>query len=185
MWTTEEPKSSGENDSKVKPKKIDRRKKKHINHKKLFFSAIIFSHAFFCVFKKQTESCLEGHTQNVSAHNYILELNNCTTCEKMTEIKQVNVSVCSLSFCFFFSPDRWVSEQGGTGRVFFCCCCCFFGRKRGGWCHYSETKWFASNRCWTLSQTCEVTKLERLKEGGWAGLGWGSLLLYNSVQIHE
>lgn len=71
------------------------------------------------MFKKQTESCLEGHTQNVSAHNYILELNNCTTCEKMTEIKQVNVSVCSLSFCFFFSPDRWVSEQGGTGRVFF------------------------------------------------------------------
>lgn len=65
------------------------------------------------LFYKQTESCLEVHTQNVSAHNYILELNNCTTCEKMTEIKQVNVSVRSLSFYFFFSPSRWVLEQDG------------------------------------------------------------------------
>lgn len=30
---------------------------------------------------KQTESSLEVHTQNVSAHNNISELNNCTTCE--------------------------------------------------------------------------------------------------------
>lgn len=37
----------------------------------------------------------------------------------MTEIKQVNVGVCSLSFYFFFSPNRWVLEQGGAGKGFF------------------------------------------------------------------
>lgn len=31
--------------------------------------------------KKQTGSSLEVHTQNVSAHSNISELNNCTTCE--------------------------------------------------------------------------------------------------------
>lgn len=35
----------------------------------------------------------------------------------MTEIKQVNVSVCSLSFHFFFSCSRWVLDQGGVEQV--------------------------------------------------------------------
>lgn len=37
----------------------------------------------------------------------------------MTEIKQVNVGVCSLSFYFFLSPNKWVLEQGGAGKGFF------------------------------------------------------------------
>lgn len=75
-------------------------------------------------------SCWEGHTQNVSAHNYNHHM------WKMTEIKHVNVSMAPLSFCFFFSPCRRVVGGGGVlgGPLTF----------DGG--DFSETRRFASNR---------------------------------------
>lgn len=104
------------------------------------------------------------HTQNVSAHNYILELNKCTTCEKWQKLNKlmwVYVLFPSISFSL---PIGGCWNRVGAGRGSYI---------RGGLCHYSETKWFASNRCWTLIHTSEVTKLEQLKEGGRAGWGGG------------
>lgn len=59
-----------------------RQENKHINHKKAYVainSAMLEKKTK--TKQKQTGSSLEVHTQNVSAHNNISELNNCTTCE--------------------------------------------------------------------------------------------------------
>lgn len=93
----------------------------------------------------------------------------------MTEIKQVNVSVCSLSFYFFFSP-----KEGGRWKL---------GEGMGGgfWIEGDCVIFFWNQEVLRQMDVIDhwLTKLELIK-GGWVGRsGWGSLLLYNSVQIYE
>ena len=85
----------------------------------------------------------------------------------MTEIKQVNVSVCSLSFYFFFSPGRWVgwSRMGSGWALIF--------EGAGDYVIILKPNGLRQIDIELLIHTSEVTKLERLQEGGWAGRGGG------------
>lgn len=76
----------------------------------------------------------------------------------MTEIKQVDASVRSLSFHFFFSPSKRVLEQGGGSLISFW---------REGLYHYNGAKCFFFICC--LSCISEVTKSSGQNEGGRAG----------------
>lgn len=52
---------------------------------------------------RKTDSCFQQHTQNVSAHNYVLELNNITTVhlnDKRQILNKVGVSVLFPSISF-------------------------------------------------------------------------------------
>lgn len=85
----------------------------------------------------------------------------------MTEIKQVNVSVSPLSFCFFFSPYRlrWGVGGGGGGSHLSWRVMSFLWNHSG--LHHVETElWFVLRG--------GGSKSERLEEGGGDGvMGWG------------
>lgn len=123
-----------------------------------------FSHAFL---KTDRKSCLEVHTQNVSAHNYILELNKLHYMWKMTEIKHVK-GECMFSFLLFLFLSQQAGGWDGAGA-----CLGLFTFMSLLWNQAVCVKSiFKKKKLWIRSH--EVTKFEQLqRRGGWAGRGGG------------
>lgn len=134
-----------------------------------------FSHAFL---KTDRKSCLEVHTQNVSAHNYILELNKLHYMWKMTEIKHVK-GECMFSFLLFLFLSQQAGGWDGAGA-----CLGLFTFMSLLWNQAVCVKSIFKKK--TLNSFTWGHQIWAIAEEGWVGgSGWGSLLLYNSVQIYE